>query len=199
MVNGFEKRAQKIKEKLIHTTLDLLSMMEPRNIRISDIANQANVSQVTIYNHFGSKEDLIKESLKTFYLQSINEFEVLIKDKDRSFQETIELMMFYKKETIQKYSTSKLQEYLLQDPEVKNFVEEIYTNRTLPLMIELIDNAKEKGEIQRDIPHSLIMFYLDIFKEKAEEFANLSKTYESEEKFVEDMMNLFFYGVAGKG
>ena len=42
----------------------MLKTWEPKRIRITDIAKEANVSQVTIYNYFGSKEALLKEVLK---------------------------------------------------------------------------------------------------------------------------------------
>ncbi|WP_226666338.1 TetR/AcrR family transcriptional regulator [Metabacillus litoralis] len=197
-MNGFEKRAEKIKGKIKHTTLELLSNMEPRNIRITDIANSAKVSQVTIYNYFGSKDDLINEALKSYYVDTLTEYEQYISNSEHTFQETIRYIMFQKKETVHKFSANKLNEIMLQNPEMKKFVEEIYSSRVLPLVVKMIDNAKQRNEIKRDIPASLILFYINIFSDKTEELLKMSNSYQSEEKYIEDLLNLFFYGLAGK-
>lgn len=42
-MNGFEKRALLIKEKIKKTALDMLKTWEPKRIRITDIAKEANV------------------------------------------------------------------------------------------------------------------------------------------------------------
>ncbi|MDI3410228.1 TetR/AcrR family transcriptional regulator [Bacillus sonorensis] len=73
-MNGFEKRASLIKEKIKKATLEMLKTWEPRRIRITDIAKKANVSQVTIYNYFGSKEALLEDVFKDYIDQAVNEF-----------------------------------------------------------------------------------------------------------------------------
>lgn len=196
-MNGFEKRTQKIKERIMKVTLEMLSTMEPRAIRISDIVEEAKVSQVTIYNHFGSKEALINEALQSWYIQSVEEIEQHISNQDLSFKETLEILIFYKKESVQKYSASRLNEWLLQDPEMKEYVNQVYKERVRPLLLQMINKAKRRGEIQRNLPESMILFYMNMFKEEAENFTQFSASYESEEAFAEDMMHLFFYGLAG--
>ena len=86
-MNGFEKRALLIKEKIKKTALDMLKTWEPKRIRITDIAKEANVSKVTIYNYFGSKEALLKEVFKDYIDRTISE---LNNDKDISVKEKIE-------------------------------------------------------------------------------------------------------------
>ncbi|MDX8360075.1 TetR/AcrR family transcriptional regulator [Cytobacillus sp. IB215316] len=197
-MNGFEKRAQRIKDSIKNATLELLSSMEPRAIRITDIANKADVSQVSIYNHFGSKEELIRDALKSFYFQHLEEYEKLISEGSKSFKETISFILFQKRGTIQKFSAKKLNELLLQDPEMNKFVKEIYSTKVFPLFLEMIEKAKRNGEIANDIAPSLVIFYLNMFSEKSEEMLQLSTSYSSEEQFIEDLTNLFFYGIAGR-
>lgn len=74
-MNGFEKRAVQIKQKIKQTVLEMLGEWEPRQIRIKDIAAKAEVSQVTIYNYFGSKEALLREVFKEFVAMLMEEYE----------------------------------------------------------------------------------------------------------------------------
>ncbi|WP_273128187.1 TetR/AcrR family transcriptional regulator [Metabacillus sp. HB246100] len=197
-MNGFEKRALKIKEKIKKTTIILLSTMEPRNMRISDIAEAAKVSQVTIYKYFGSKEELINEALKSFYVTTLEEYEDFMKDPAHTFHDMIEYIMFHKKSDLNKISGEKLQELLVQNEEIQEFVTELYKTRTLPLFMQIIERGKERGEINQHLPASLIIFYLDLFKDKTDAMIQASSMYKDKEKFVEDITTLFFYGVAGK-
>jgi AcrR family transcriptional regulator len=91
-MNGFEKRANLIKEKIMKTTLDLLRTSDPKRIRIADISNMANVSQVTIYNYFGSKEALLREVFKNYVDKAIHDFEEYM-NGGHSLKEKIEYIL----------------------------------------------------------------------------------------------------------
>ncbi|MUV38255.1 hypothetical protein JNUCC1_02091 [Lentibacillus sp. JNUCC-1] len=197
-MNGFKKRTEKIKQRIKDATLELLTTMEPRAIRIADIVEQANVSQVTIYNHFGSKDNLIREALQDWYMEIVQETRQYLQDDTKSFQDKVAFTIFNKKAYLQKLSISKLEKLIWQDSEMKTFVEKIYQDHSLPLMMDLIEQGRKEGAIHYSFPSSLIIFYLNIFMEKAEDLTAYAQTYDNEEAFIEDMMQLFFYGIAGK-
>ncbi|MGM8365615.1 TetR/AcrR family transcriptional regulator [Virgibacillus sp. W0181] len=197
-MNGFERRTAKIKQRIKQATLELLMDMDPRTLRIADVVARANVSQVTIYNHFGSKEKLIRESVQSWYIEILEATRAYLQDDTKSFQDKVAFIIFNKKTTLHQFSISKLDTLIWQDDEMKNFVEEIYHNQALPLTLELIEQGRKEGAIHHNFPSSLIMFYLNLFMEKAEALTDYAKNYGDEDAFIEDMMQLFFYGVAGK-
>lgn len=97
-MNGFEKRAAQIKLKIMKTTMEMLKNWEPKRLRIADIAKEAGVSQVTIYNYFGSKEALLSESFKDFVQKEIQEFEDYIY-QEHSLKEIIGYILTMERET----------------------------------------------------------------------------------------------------
>jgi len=86
--NGFEKRAEMIRRKIINTTLEMLKTWEPKRMRVADIAKEAGVSQVTIYNYFGSKEKLIDQTFRSYLDMTIERFERFM-DRPRSVRDFI--------------------------------------------------------------------------------------------------------------
>jgi len=60
-MNGFEKRRERSQESILKAAAELFISHSPSAVTLSDIARKAHVSQVTIYNHFGTKENLIDQ------------------------------------------------------------------------------------------------------------------------------------------
>ena len=116
-MNGFEKRASLIKEKIMRTTLDMLRTSELKRIRIADISKAAKVSQVTIYNYFGSKEELLREVFRNYFDQAIRDFEQYMSE-GHSMKEKIEHIIFLEKESYNDFPPGLIKELLIDDEEL---------------------------------------------------------------------------------
>lgn len=197
-MNGFEKRTQKIKERIKNVTLEMLMTMEPRMLRIADISKEANVSQVTIYKHFESKDNLIRETVQEWYINAIKRIEAYIADDTKTFHQKVSFIIFEEKHSLLQLNLKQLDTLIWQDEEMKKFEKNIYQERVLPLMLNLIEKGKREGAIHHDFSSSLIIFYLNIFMEKASSLADHAQATENKDAFIEDVAQLFFYGIAGK-
>lgn len=164
-MNGFEKRALLIKEKIKKTALDMLKTWEPKRIRITDIAKEANVSQVTIYNYFGSKEALLKEVFKDYIDQSISDFEEYM-NKDISVKEKIELMILQKREANnQKFALTVVKEVMIEDSEIMDYVKRQYDEKIIPLMLQMIEEGHRTGEISPKITAESFLIFMNMIIE----------------------------------
>ena len=67
-LNGFEKVKKKKKRAIKEAAFILFSERGFNEVKIEHIAKEANVSQVTIYNHFGSKDALFRELIQEFII-----------------------------------------------------------------------------------------------------------------------------------
>ena len=63
-MNGFERRKQQKKENIIRAALELFMKYGFKKVSVNDIAVKANVSPVTIYNHYGNKDSLVYEVVR---------------------------------------------------------------------------------------------------------------------------------------
>ena len=194
-MNGFEKRALLIKEKIKKTALDMLKTWEPKRIRITDIAKEANVSQVTIYNYFGSKEALLKEVFKDYIDQSISEFEEYM-NKDISVKEKIELMILQKREANnQKFALTVIKEVMIEDSEIMDYVKRQYDEKIIPLMLQMIEEGHRTGEISPKITAESFLIFMNMIIEHSK---TLGEAFEQNRQFTEEMMHIFFYGLCGR-
>jgi len=194
-MNGFEKRALLIKEKIKKTALDMLKTWEPKRIRITDIAKEANVSQVTIYNYFGSKEALLKEVFKDYIDQSISEFEEYM-NKDISVKEKIELIILQKREANkQKFALTVIKEVMIEDSEIMDYVKRQYDEKIIPLMLQMIEEGHRTGEISPKITAESFLIFMNMIIEHSK---TLGEAFEKHRQFTEEMLHIFFYGLCGR-
>lgn len=68
-----------------------------QKVSIAEIAEKANVSQVTIYNYFESKHKLSKDVFEYYITKASEDFEKLVYS-DLPFPEKIKQIIFNKKE-----------------------------------------------------------------------------------------------------
>jgi len=196
-MNGFEKRATMIKEKIMATALDLLKTTEPKRIRIADIAKAADVSQVTIYNRFGSKEALFRDVFRAFMDKTRRDFEVILQEK-LPMKEMIVRIFAMEKEAFEAFPPRIMQELLKDDAELAQDMEELYRRHTLPLMMRMLQDWKDRGEISEEIAVENVLAFMHLYKSQYELMLTMAEQSGDMEKFLDGMVHLFFYGVCGK-
>ncbi|MCD9024734.1 TetR/AcrR family transcriptional regulator [Cohnella sp. NL03-T5] len=196
-MNGFEKRAKLIKEKIMKTTLNMLRTSDPKRIRIADISKMANVSQVTIYNYFGSKEALLRDVFKNYFDKATRDFEEYM-NEGHSLKEKIEHIIFLEKETYRDFPPGLIKELLIEDDELTRYIDEQYKLRAIPLTIRIIEEGKASGEISEDVTTENVLAFIQLFMNQYEAVLEMAKQSADMDKFLQGMVHMFFYGVCGK-
>jgi len=195
-MNGFEKRASLIKDKILNTTLEMLKTWEPSRIRIADIAKTAHVSQVTIYNYFGSKEALLHEVIKKYIDTEFTKFEKII-NENNSFKEKIERIIFYEKESLNTLSPQRIKQLLIEDKEMALYIQEETNKKGIPLILQMLEDGQKKGEISNKIsPEALLLFINFSLTHYQELIEKLEQS--DNEDLIDSILHLFFYGICGK-
>ncbi|QHE51226.1 TetR/AcrR family transcriptional regulator [Pontibacillus sp. HMF3514] len=197
-MNGFEKRTQQKKRKILNTAFELFTTHGVQKVSIQEIAKKAQVSQVTIYNYFGSKEQMLVESIKDYYMKQIERFEKLVEDPESDFKEKIESIITIKSDNILSFNPDFIQTFISDIPELQSFIQEIMETHSMPLFIKLLEEGKQQGYVQQNISVDILMFYMNMFYEGIQKRKDLFETEESVQKFTDEILHLFFYGVMGK-
>ncbi|MEF2969125.1 TetR/AcrR family transcriptional regulator [Paenibacillus sp. M1] len=195
--NGFEKRAQRIKDKIMRTTLDMLRTSDPKRIRIADISKMAKVSQVTIYNYFGSKEALMREVFIGYIDKAIAEF-IEFMDGHHTLKEKIEYIIFLEKEAYSDLPPGTIKDLVEEDPELAAYIEKVYREYTAPLVTRIIEEGKASGEISPDMPVENVLAFIQLYMNQYQAILAMAAQTPDREKFLEGMVHMFFYGICGK-
>lgn len=195
-MNGFERRKELIKEKIKHTVLAMLQTWESGNIRIADIASEADVSQVTIYNYFGSKEALLREVFKDYVEQKVVEFEGMVAS-GTSLKAIVQYAIKIDKQAFRSFSPDLIKQLLEEDKELGRYYEELYRERAMPLMVRIIEEGRRKGEISAKVQTSTILAYMTLLNQQSQQLLVLMESSGRGEQFMEELIHLIFYGVCG--
>ena len=185
-------RKQQKRKDIMMSAFTLFNEEGVKKVKISDIARVAKVSQVTIYNHFKSKEELVRAVLKDYMNNQLKAFKEIIQ-QEHSFAEVIEMIIFEKHKAVQSLDPSLLAEMLTTDEELKNYVDHFYRTQTLRLFVQLLEKARERGEINASLSMESIIFYLNALKTEV----TFQPKRGQNGKISSIILQLFFYGLSG--
>lgn len=187
-MNGFQRRREKKMEDIIASACELFSIYGIKAVSIADIAKKANVSQVSIYNFFESKESLIKLALFRIMDLAMNDLEVLLKS-DLSFQEKFDKLVAISFDAANNIDDNVYQPEFLKDASVQKFLEEYKQEKAMPILMKLIEQGKSEGYLDPNISSESILLYINSLNDILQ--SNINK------KTRMDLGKLFFYGLFG--
>ncbi len=193
-MDGFARRRARKKKAILRAAQSLFYRNGVKNSSIADLAKEAKVSQVTIYNYFGSKEGLVREVVLQMMEDKWKEFETLI-SSEIPFPEKIQEMVDSKSQTTREFEEAEfLDPVFFQDPVVKEYIDRFYRERTIPSVRKLISQGRKEGYLPPFISDEAILAYLARFKDIAQDQEMMAP---GKKKLRQDITYLFFYGLFG--
>jgi len=196
-LDGFERRKEQKKESIRRAALELFKTYGVKKVSINDIASKAAVSPVTIYNHFGSKEELVRDVVKQVILSTQEKYQAII-EGDKPFLEKLEFIIFDKTEIAREYNGEFVQRVISNDPEIQQFINSIWERKVTQLMIDFFEEGKRQGYINPELSQETILLYTDIFRRGIMAHPGLFAAPEHNEKLVRELSHLYLYGVMGR-
>ncbi|MBM7583546.1 AcrR family transcriptional regulator [Bacillus pakistanensis] len=195
-MDGYQLRTEKKKEKIRNVAIELFLSFGIEKVSITEIAKKASVSPVTIYNHFGTKDELVRKVITSFIQKEWEDRLDITKRGDLSFHEKIEKMVFETESITGKTNPEFLNSMINGDPELEKMIGEIY-HQFLPSIVDFFEEGKKQGYMDPDISTETIMIYLNLLKNAMSGF-HFYNDPEKNSKLAKDLTNFFFYGLLNK-
>ena len=195
-MDGFERRKEQKKESIRRAALELFQSFGFRKVSVSEIARKAGVSQVTIYNHFGSKEDLIQDVLKWYSLSILEKYEKMMAS-DLPFMERLENIVFEKSEALNQFQGELLQAWIQEDPRMREFIEDIFANRVIPAIGAFFQEGLDSGHIDQRFSLDAIMCYFEIVRRGIFAMPDMPERTERNPALMKELIELVTYGLNG--
>jgi len=221
-MNGFERRKEQNKESIRRATLELFKSVAKRvseelakepagihrasaelfegygygKVSINDIARKAKVSPVTIYNHFGSKEDLMRDVVKSFIAERLERYMAIV-EGEGTFAEKLEAIFTDKTELLSQYQGELMLSTFLTDPEIKRYVEQIAQKEGYKLVLALFAQGRREGYVDPGLSDEAILCYYEILRKGVFASSGLVTDTQQSTKLMRELMSVFLYGLVG--
>ena len=192
-MDGFEKRRNDKKKAILQTALELFDQYGFDKVTVTEIAERAHVSKVSVYNFFESKDNLRRIIIKDILDESIRKEQELI-EKEGDFidkiREYIQIRTWY----YGKYSLQFFFSAIESDPKLKQYLEDFnaYNKR---LVMEFINEGKRSGVFSPEVPNTAIGMYIDMFQTYLLHNKEIRDTLERNPKLAQEVNTLFLNGL----
>ena len=190
-MDGFERRKEQSKEDIRRAAEELFSRFGADKVSVNDIARKAGVSQATIYNNFGSKDELVHDYRKSIVKGIAGRFrEILIWKKsfiekfEGFLQSWIDITDRYK---IELESTESKQSSDVIGLELENSLR------------EFIKEGKDQGNLRKDLSEEAVTAYIKFYQQGIANNPGIRDKMKRDGKYSQDLFSLFMYGVRGQG
>ena len=190
-MDGFEKRRQQKKEQIFAAALELLAKSGPQKPRIDEIARQARVSPATIYNYFGTKEELYRQTLHAWLDSKEQDYEEILQS-DLPFKEKVRQVLFHEGRNINLLAQL--------GPEAAGAVTAILAEAEGKLhhfYLALIEEGRKEDCISGSYSEAALERYFRIFFREINQLIDSREKSNIEEE-IEQLLNLFFYGLVSE-
>lgn len=195
-MNGYERRKQKKIQQIFAVSFQLFSKHGFQKVSVNEIAQKAKVSPATIYNYFGTKEQLYADMLVNWMDTQLEQYEVIL-DSELSFPEkTREIMLLEAKnlaalsDELPKASASELNGLV-------QMMEKYSEQKVMHFFMKFVALGKQEGYIHKDQTDEMAVLYFSMFRNELGRYWADSRE-EGAARNLDQWIELFFYGLAGQ-
>jgi AcrR family transcriptional regulator len=192
-MNGHDRRRQQISERIKKTALELFKAHGVEQVSMDAIAEKADVSKVTIYKYFQSKEELFRQVINLYIDEILAETEELLAS-DGDIVEKLKILLLAQANAPQLADSEALS--VLLDP--GDPTQPGLKRRIRDLMYRIYEEGKQEGYIEESLSFDLLNLYTEIFtagfQAKSKDLAAVL----ADPQTFEQLQRLFFFGFVRK-
>jgi AcrR family transcriptional regulator len=196
-LDGFAKRRERKKESIRLAAQQLFMDRGFRAVSIAEIAALAGVSQVSIYNYFGSKEKLAIYVIDQYMAEQLQVFTDII-ESPQPFLVKLEKAFFQSAKAYETIHMEFIDTFISSDPKIAKLLV-AYEEKLFPYMMKFIEQGWEEGYLIKPLTQQTFVFYLNIFSPPPMQQVKKSPTAKKKRRVYNELLSVFFYGVRGEG
>ena len=192
-MNQYQKTTEKKKQAVIQAALRLFKDKGFKETSIKSIAEAAEVSPVSIYNYFGSKDNLVTLCVNDLFEEITQQAEDILKS-NLAFNTKLDQALDLCQEKMSQQISYYFQDKTLRDPAFSSLLTKAITAKKRDIYRTYINLGKEEGLIARDLSTELILNVMDALNSVGNQLAHSDNL----ETDVKQIHQIFLYGILGK-
>ena len=192
-MNQYQKTTEKKKQAIIQAALRLFKEKGFKDTSIKSIAEAAEVSPVSIYNYFGSKDNLVALCVNDLFEEVTQQAEDIL-NSNLDFKTKLDHAFALCQEKMSQQISAYFQDKMVEDSVFSTLLTKAITAKKRDIYRAYIKLGKEEGLIAEDLSTELILNVMDALNSMGNQLDN-SDNLETE---VEQIHQIFLYGIFGK-
>ncbi|BBH23790.1 TetR family transcriptional regulator [Paenibacillus baekrokdamisoli] len=195
-MNGYERRKQKKIENIYSVSFQLFFKFGFQKVSVNEIAQKANVSPATIYNYFGTKEQLYTDMLMNWMDKQLEQYENIL-DSELSFPEKTKEIMLLEAKNLNILSDEFPRSPSSELSGLMQMMEKYNEQKVMHFFNKFVSLGKQAGYIHKDQTEEMTMFYFTMYKNELGRYWEASDQ-ERVTRSMDQLIGLFFYGLVGQ-
>ena len=196
-MKGPERRAERNKERVLRAALELFQAHGIKKVAINDIAQKAGVTPATVYNRFGSKDALVRDVVKNWYMCTLKDYQKVLR-AEQPFEEKWQNIMSFKLSLSGKLHGEFLLATTSDDPEIRQFLESEYMVEMKQSIFNFFDEGKRQGYINPELSTETILRFTEIIRRGINAESDSSADTYSSARLLRDLTPIILYGMFGR-
>ena len=192
-MNQYQKTTEKKKQAIIQAALQLFKEKGFKDTSIKSIAEAAEVSPVSIYNYFGSKDNLVTLCVNDLFEEITQQAEDIL-NSNLDFKTKLDQAFALCQEKMSQQISDYFQDKLVEDSVFSTLLTKAITAKKRDIYRAYIKVGKEEGLIAEDLSTELILNVMDALNGMGNQLDH-SDNLETE---VDQIHQIFLYGIFGK-
>lgn len=193
-MNGYEVRTKSKKMRIQRSALKLFDKFGYESVSVRRIAEEAKVSKASVYNYYGSKENLYKEVIISM-LEDIKEQIQEIAALPIDFHEKFKKIVLKEVE----FMTRASGEFMMELFSGKNELINVDLHDTISnIFYRFFDEGKSLGYIEQSYSNEFLYEHVKILYFGLRQCIEINPKLQLNDEFIKKSLNLFFYGIMKK-
>lgn len=192
-MNQYQKTTEKKKQAIIQAALRLFKDKGFKETSIKSIADAAEVSPVSIYNYFGSKDNLVTLCVNDLFEEITQQAEDIL-NSNLDFKTKLDHAFALCQEKMSQQISDYFQDKMVEDPALSSLLTKAITAKKRDIYRAYIELGKKEGLIAKDLSTELVLNVMDALNGMGNQLAD-SDNLETE---VEQIHSIFLYGIFGQ-
>ena len=192
-MNQYQKTTEKKKQAIIQAALQLFKEKGFKETSIKSIAEAAEVSPVSIYNYFGSKDNLVALCVNDLFEEVTQQAEDIL-NSNLDFKTKLNQAFSLCQEKMSRQISDYFQDKMVKEPTFSTLLAKAITVKKRDIYRAYIELGKEEGAIAEDLSTELVLNVMDALNGMGNQLDH-SDNLETE---VEQIHQIFLYGIFGE-
>ena len=190
-MNGYQIRTESKKIKILRSALNLFDKFGYEPVSVKKIAEEAKVSKASVYNYYGSKENLYREVIG-YVLENISKQVEEIVALPIDFHEKFKKIILKEMEFLTRSSGEFMMELFSTENQILNVN---FHDRISDLFFKFFEEGKSLGYIEESYSNEFLYEYVKIVYLGLRQSFKMNPKLILNDKLIENSLNLFFYGI----